>query len=198
MLLPAGDISLPRKTNMRITPKRASLLSRLTCGHPFLAGGFALIAALGVQPLLTSAEKAGGRKIEVLFLGQEGETHPFDKSSAQLIPELAKEAINISYTFSPADLNAPNLAKFDAVLLYANYDSITPAQEKALQDFVNSGKGFVAVHSAAECFRNSAAYVRLVGGELEKHDTGTFTAPIVRPEHPVMQGVAPFEAADEK
>src|SRR5207244_5553951 len=53
MLLPAGDISLPGKTNMRITPKRASLLSRLTCGHPFLAGGLALIAALGVQPLLT-------------------------------------------------------------------------------------------------------------------------------------------------
>src|SRR5438093_12580136 len=116
---------------MRITSRRASLLSRLTW-HTYLVVGLALIATLGVQPPLTSAETAGGRKIEVLFLGQEGETHSFEKSGGTLIPELAKEGINVSYTFSTADLSAPNLSKFDAVLLYANYDSILPAQEKPL------------------------------------------------------------------
>ena len=170
---------------------------RLVGGHPYLAGGLALVVALGVQPLLTSAEKADGRKIEVLFLGQEGENHPFEKAGVQLIPELAKEAINFTYTFSPTDLNAPNLAKFDAVLLYANYESITPGQEKALLDFVNSGKGLVAVHSAAECFKNSPAYVRLVGGELDKHGAATFTAAVVKQDHPAMQGIGPFEATDE-
>src|ERR1044071_2471335 len=119
---------------MRLTFRRAPLLSSLTW-YFYVAVGVALIAALGVQPLLlTSAETAGGRKIEALFLGQEGEVHAFEKASAQLIPELAKEGINFSYTFTTADLNASNLAKFDAVLLYANYDSILPAQEKALLD----------------------------------------------------------------
>jgi hypothetical protein len=40
-----------------------------------LAGGLALAAILGVLPLLTSAEPAAGRKIEVLVLGNEGEIH---------------------------------------------------------------------------------------------------------------------------
>ena len=93
-----------------------------------------------------------GRKIGVLVLGNEGEVDAFDKTTAQVVPELAKEGINFFYSTSPADLNSQKLAKFDAVLLYAKYESIVPAQEKALLDFVNSGKGFLAIHSAAESF----------------------------------------------
>jgi len=141
-----------------------------------LAAALAFAAILGVQPLVTWAEPTPGRKIVVLVLGNEGEIHAFDKTTAQVVPELAKEGINWFYSTSPADLNSQNLSKFDAVLLYAKYDSMAPAQEKALLDFVNSGKGFLAVHSAAESFPNSPAYIRLVGGELDHHGTGAFTA----------------------
>jgi putative membrane-bound dehydrogenase-like protein len=173
------------------------MLLRLTWRQRCLAGGLALAAILGVQPLLTSGEPAEGRKIEVLVLGNDGEIHAFEKTTAQVVPALAKEGINWFYSTSPADLNSQNLAKFDAVLLYAKYDSITPAEEQALLDFVNSGKGFLAVHSAAESFPNSGAYIRLVGGQLDHHGTGVFTASIVRPEHPVTLGVASFETTDE-
>jgi type 1 glutamine amidotransferase len=94
-------------------------------------------------------------------------------------------------------LNAATLAKYDALMIYANHTNITPDQEKALLDFVESGKGFLPIHSASFCFQNSPAYIALVGAQFQKHGTGEFTAEIVKPDHPVMAGVTPFNAWDE-
>src|SRR5207244_4907963 len=46
-------------------------------------------------------------------------------------------------------------------------------------------------------FPKCPAYIRLVGGELDHHGSGAFTASIVLSEHPVTLGVAPFETTDE-
>ena len=83
------------------------------------------------------------------------------------------------------------------MILYANYDEITPSQEKALLDFVDRGKGFIPIHCASYCFRNSPKYVELVGGQFLRHDTATFTAQITNATHPVTQGLEPFETWDE-
>ncbi|MDB4881954.1 MAG: dehydrogenase, partial [Gemmatimonadetes bacterium] len=129
---------------------------------------------------------AGPRRIEVLFLGHDAEHHPSNKYAPILAMALAKDGIDFSYTTDPNDLNPRNLAKYDAVLLYANHDSITPPQEKALLDYVQSGHGFVPIHSASHSFRNSANVIRMMGGQFDKHGTGTFTAVTVKPDHPVM------------
>src|SRR5687768_4166650 len=99
--------------------------------------GLVLAVGLGMQrnPAPT---QAAGRKLEVLFLGHVSRLHPSDSAAAYLVPALAKEGINFSYSTDPNDLNAANLAKYDALLVYANHDSITPAQEKALVDFVEA------------------------------------------------------------
>ncbi|MEO6525096.1 MAG: PVC-type heme-binding CxxCH protein [Gemmatimonadaceae bacterium] len=148
-------------------------------------------------PLRDPVLASGPRRIEVLFLGHDAEHHPSNKYAPMLAMALAKDAIDFTYTTDPNDLNARNLAKYDAVLLYANHDSITPSQEKALLDYVASGKGFVPIHSASHSFRNSASVMRMMGGQFDKHGTGTFTAVTVRPEHPVMRGLTPFETWDE-
>ena len=82
-------------------------------------------------------------------------------------------------------------------MIYANHTTITPDQEKALLDFVNSGKGFLPIHCASFCFQNSPAYIALVGAQFLKHGTGEFTATIVQPNHPVLDGVQPFQVWDE-
>ena len=97
----------------------------------------------------------------------------------------------------PTDLNAPNLAKYDALMIYANHTSITPEQEKALLDFVAGGKGFLPIHCASFCFQNSPQYIALVGAQFLKHGTGEFTAAIIQPNHPVLDGVQPFQVWDE-
>ena len=156
-----------------------------------------LVFALGVLSAPASAQTVGGRNIEVLFLGHDSRHHPSDRAAGHLVPTLAKEGINLSYTTDPNDLNPQTLSKYDAVMLYANHDSITPAQEKALLDFVASGKGFLPIHSASYSFRNSPDFIKLVGAQFKSHGTGKFTAPVLQPNHPVMQGVAPFETWDE-
>src|SRR4051812_7414543 len=74
----------------------------------------------------------GPRKIEILFLGHDSEHH----NSAALMPllasALATEGINFTYASDPAVLNRETLDQYDALMIYANHDSITSDQEKAL------------------------------------------------------------------
>jgi uncharacterized protein len=137
------------------------------------------------------------RRIEVLFLGHDAELHRSDVAAQHLTWVVAKEGINISYTTDPDDLNPPKLAKYDALILYANHDEITPDQERALFDFIESGKGFLPIHAASYSFRNSDRYVELVGAQFQRHGEGEFTADIVQADHPVMRNLEPFETWDE-
>lgn len=137
------------------------------------------------------------KRIEVLFLGHDSEHHDSEKLAPMLAIPLFQRGINLTYTEDPGDLNQENLAKYDGLIIYANHDTIAPQQEQALKDFVEGGKGLIPIHSASYCFRNSDWYVDAVGGQFLKHDTATFTAQIVKPEHPVMQGVSEFGTWDE-
>lgn len=137
------------------------------------------------------------RKIEVLFLGHDSEHHNSEAYMPMLASALADVGINFSYTEDPADLNKQNLARYDALMLYANHDSITSSQEQALIDFVASGHGFLPIHAASYCFRNSEAFVKLVGAQFKEHGTGTFTAEITNGNHPVTRNLKPFETWDE-
>jgi type 1 glutamine amidotransferase len=145
----------------------------------------------------TAANAQKGRKVEVLFLGHNSQHHNSAKYAPMLTAALAPEGISISYTPDPNDLNTANLAKYDALMIYANHNTISPEQEKALLDFVAGGKAFLPIHAASYCFRNSDAYIELVGAQFQRHGTGEFTAEIIRPEHPVMEGIQPFEVWDE-
>src|SRR3546814_1601420 len=68
--------------------------------------------------------------------------------------EYFKAGINITYTTNPNVLAGEDLDRYDGLVLYANYDSITAGQEKGLLDFVRSGTGFIPLHCASWCFRN--------------------------------------------
>jgi uncharacterized protein len=141
--------------------------------------------------------EAQAKNIEVLFLGHNSQHHNSAKYAPMLTAALAPDGINITYTPDPADLNAASLAKYDALMIYANHTKITTEQETALLDFVAGGKGFLPIHSASFCFQNSPAYIALVGAQFLRHGTGEFTVEIVKPDHPVMAGMKPFQVWDE-
>src|SRR5690606_2116963 len=66
-----------------------------------------------------------------------------------------------------------------------------------LMNFVAQGKAFIPIHSASFCFQNSDEYIRLVGGQFQRHDTGTFVASIVNKDHPITQAIDTFSTWDE-
>ena len=161
------------------------------------------ILCLSLIASLTSCNKSArslrndSGKLEILFLGHNSEHH----NSAQLLPLLASqlslEGINVTYTSNPEDLSTDNLDKYDALMIYANHDSITTEQESALLSFVEKGRGFIPVHCASWCFRNSPKYIDLVGAQFLKHKTDTFSTEIIKKDHAITQSLQPFITWDE-
>jgi putative membrane-bound dehydrogenase-like protein len=68
---------------------------------------------------------------------------------------------------------------------------------KVQKEYVESGHGFIPVHSASACFGNDPEFVKLVGGRFKSHGGEVFRAGIVQPDHPAMKGVSTFECWDE-
>ena len=154
------------------------------------------IVALLVPTLLLGGQAEPPKPLKALFLGDRGHHVPKERAD-QLIPVLHDRGIEVTYTEKLDDLNPANLAKYDALIVYANIDRIEPAQAKALLEYVENGGGFVPLHCASYCFRNSDAVVKLMGGQFQRHGTGEFDTKIVDPSHPIMKGFVPFRTWDE-
>lgn len=137
------------------------------------------------------------RRLELLFLGHNSKHHDSEQLAEILMQAYFKKGINITYTTNPDDMLREDFALYDGLIVYANYDSITPAQSKALLGFVASGKGFIPLHCASWCFRNSPEVVDLIGGQFKTHQYDSFKAVFVKSDHPILKGVPEFETEDE-
>ena len=164
---------------------------------PLLFTGIAirsLIAALLLGG--GAATAADAPQLNLLYLGDGGHHKPFDRFR-QLDSVLKAKGITLTYTDKVDDLNAANLAKYDGLIVFANQTKIAPEQEKALLDFVASGKVFIPLHCASYCFLNSEAYIGLVGAQFRSHWTGTFRVENVKADHPIMKGYSGSASWDE-
>ena len=140
---------------------------------------------------------AESRPLSVLMLGSKCHHRPADMVPL-LTPSLAKAGITVTYVEDVRTLTPARLAPFDVVAIYRDDGDLPPEQEAALVNFVESGKGLVAIHCASHCFRNSSKYTAtLVGGRFHHHGTGTFRARILDASHPAMKGVHSYEGWDE-
>lgn len=146
--------------------------------------------------VLATTSVSPAADLKVLFLGDAGHHQPRPRYD-QLRPVMAARGIDMVYTDVMSDLNADNLASYDALLLYANIDKIDPPEEKALLDYVAGGGGFVPLHCATYCFRNSDEVVALMGGQFQRHGVGVFRTTIDNAAHPIMKGFGGFESWDE-
>ena len=141
--------------------------------------------------------------IDLLFLGhgqREGRGYHLSHVFAPVFNRsLGREKIRMRYEEDPAVLNPDDLAKADVLLIYANHQTLSADQEKALLDFVHGGGGFVPVHSASACFGHSRRYVDLVGARFESHGLEAFTATVAdgMGNHPILEGFQEFETTDE-
>ncbi|MCP3914324.1 MAG: c-type cytochrome [bacterium] len=152
-----------------------------------------LLAFVALVPASDAQER---QSLQVLFLGDGGPHQPAARAQ-QVLAEMRSRGIDLHYEEDLGVLEPARLARFDAVLLYANHGAITAAQEEALLGFVEGGGGFVPVHCASYCFLNSPRFVALVGAQFQSHGTGVFTTERVAPEHPVLRGLPALESWDE-
>jgi putative membrane-bound dehydrogenase-like protein len=132
----------------------------------------------------------------VLFLGDNGPHRPRERFE-QLEPVLSKRGIALTYTNEVSDLNAAKLAEYDALVLYANIDRIESEPEQALLDYVAGGGGFVPLHCASFCFRNSEPLVALIGAQFRRHGWERMRDTVAEVKHPINKDYGGFESLDE-
>lgn len=150
-----------------------------------------LLSWLCVIPGLSAAEK-----VSVLFLGDRGHHKPADRF-ADVVAVMAERGITLTYTEELDDLTTDNLARYDALLIYANIEQVSTPQEQAILAYVAGGKGFVPVHCASACFGKNPELVKLMGGRFKSHGGEVFRALITNRDHPTMQGFGGFDTWDE-
>ncbi|MCM8529936.1 MAG: ThuA domain-containing protein [Lentisphaeraceae bacterium] len=134
-------------------------------------------------------------QLDVLFLGHDSKHHNSRLNHKKLIPEFLRQGINLTYTEDIGILSDEALAKYDVLILYANYKSWSSSQEKALMDFVEEGKGFFPLHCASWCFHDSEEFTKLVGARFSRHGKGWFTANWIKGKE--IEGVDEFLTKDE-
>ena len=130
---------------------------------------------------------------------------------------LASLGDNISYQVSelPAayDMFLPgNRSKYDVLVFYHMWQTITEEQENILSDCIRQGKPLVALHHSICAFDDWPEYTNIIGGKYFHkptilngkeypacsyiHDLN-FRVRIVNPENPVTKGLTDFEIFDE-
>ena len=144
-----------------------------------------------------SQDTRTARRLEVLFLGSPNGSHrPLDRFRT-IRRALGHKGINFTYANQPTALTKANLAKYDALVVYGNHNVLQKDQESALLEFSKNGGACVFLHSACGCFRNSDAFVKLLGAQFKSHGSGVFRVKTVKPNHPLMKGYKGFECWDE-
>ena len=150
---------------------RMSISSKRWIG--IAATSFAAVAILAYFSLLqwrvlgADEPAANLPSAKLLFLGDKTVRQHTPLVRYNIIkPVLAKRNITVDYTDELSDINSEKLANYDGLIVYANIDRITPEAAKALIDYVEGGKGFIPLHCASYCFRNSPEVVAMIGGQF--------------------------------
>jgi len=138
-------------------PKKV-LVVTITTGfrHSSIPVAEKVIAALGKDSQAFSVEYARVEPGDEQFKGPDGKPDK-DKVDAAVKAVLAEK-------MSPQALKT-----YDAII-FANTTGDLPLPDKqAFIDWIQSGKGFVGMHSATDTFHNFRPYIDMIGGEFQTH-----------------------------
>lgn len=175
-------------------------------------------------PKTPTAQPTKPRHILVCSLAT-GYCHDVIPHVKVVMDTLAKTgAFKVTHSDDIAMFEPAKLATFDAVVLnntctkrdhrnwfmdvLAGEKSLTPEQrkqkaaelEKGLIEYVESGKGIIAVHGGIVFLNDSMAFSRMMGASFEKHPKiQEITLRMVEPEHPLLKAFngKPFTHIDE-
>jgi type 1 glutamine amidotransferase len=137
--------------------------------------------------------------------------HEPEHLEAGLRPAIQAAGVTPYFTVDVAALSGENLTKVDLLVILRDgmlwpegpdkpYKIwMSPAQEKAVVDFVEGGKAFLNLHSSMGLYPENGPYLNLVGGKYIGHGPlERFRLEVADPNHPITQGISDWCAADEQ
>ena len=142
-------------------------------------------------------------ELHVLFLsdgsGESNSGHNGKINHHKLKPSFLRSGIKMTYSSNLEDLNPETLAKYSSIIMYLSAANDKPERVRALIEYVENGGGLVALHNTCGAFDGTDEFVKLIGGQFDRHESGWFTATHVKGQenHPALGGVPEFEVWDE-
>lgn len=127
--------------------------------------------ALCCSLLLISISSYAEQFNVLLFTMTQGYHHQSQLEGVAAMRELAKKHFfSVDWQEDPAVFKDENLKKFHAIVfLNTTGDLLNPEQKAAMERFIQSGKGFVGVHSASDTEYKWEWYTKLVGRSFHIH-----------------------------
>ena len=142
-------------------------------------------------------------KRKLLYLTQSaGFRHDVIPFSTGIVKSIGEKSGEFETTIA-ADVSgftAENLKNYDAVMFYTTGELPMSADQKdAFIHYIQSGHGFVGVHSATDTFYMWEPYLKLIGGYFNDHPWHqVVTVDVVDPSDPIVNGLpSSFQINDE-
>ncbi len=129
------------------------------------------IACLPLVLLLLSAYPAKKKPAVLIFSKTNGYRHASIPVGIEAIKKLGEaHGFTVDATEDSLAFNDANLKKYAAVIFLSPTGKVFgPDQEKAFQNYIQHGGGYVGIHAAADCEYNWPWYNKLVGAWFKSH-----------------------------
>ena len=156
-----------------------------------------LLSSLAVLMAVPAASAPSAERV-LVFSRTAGFRHESIPVAVATLRKLATEqGFAVDHSEDAGDFNATNLARYRVVVFASTTGDILDAkQQRALEDFVRGGGGFVGVHSASDTEYDWPWYGRLVGAYFLSHPPG-LQSTRVQPERDGKPAGAPWPIRDE-
>jgi type 1 glutamine amidotransferase len=172
-----------------------------------VAGAAALAAIVLLAGAAASRGAAEGRAPARLLVVTvtKGYHHESIPKLTERIEGLGKQSglFTVDMAGTDADLGAKTTAAalkgYDGVVFNNTTGDLPLADRDAFLAWIESGKGLVGIHAAADTFHGWPAYISLLGAEFDYHrDQANVRVLVDDPKHPATEGLAsPIELFDE-
>jgi type 1 glutamine amidotransferase len=150
------------------------------------------------------------KKIRVLVVsgGHEFEHKPF-YDVFNSIPSITYDTL--VQPQANALISSPEANRYDVLVFYDMFDSISPAQQEAYISVLKKGASMIFLHHALVSYQNWPEFIKIVGGQYHTHpavvngDTlranyehnVNIPVKVEDKKHPVTRGISDFEIVDE-
>ena len=156
------------------------------------------LMAAGVIP--GAAGQAAKKKALFVWGGWDG--HEPKQCVDVFAPYLEKQGFEVEISNSlDSYLDATKMKSLDLIVQAFTMASITPEQEKGLEEAVKAGVGLAGWHGGlADSFRSNVEYEFMVGGQWVAHPGGiiAYEVKIIDPSDPITKGLADFKMNSEQ
>jgi len=178
-------------------PKRSSLFFKYTSGILCLFFLFSLTSARRVP-----SGPAFSKPKVLVFYKTNGYHHASIANGLTAITKLgAENGFDVDSTADSTRFRRKILKKYAALIFLSPTGKVFgPNEEKALQEYIQHGGGYVGIHSATDCEYNWQWYGDLVGGYFSSHPKEQQVAKliVVDKDNAATKGLPdPWERKDE-